>query len=79
MKRSKINKHFVLIKDKRIFALLGSCPCFKKRSISYIFLQYRKYFFENKAYKLNFFYIESKQKRFKMLNTDRKEYKNVKK
>ena len=31
---------------------------------------YRTYFFENKAYKSNFFYIELKQKRLEILNTD---------
>ena len=31
----------------------------------------------NKAYKSNFFDIESKQKRLKMLNSDRKENKTI--
>ena len=50
----------------------------KNASISYNILRYRMYFFKNKAYK-SFFDIESKQKHLKMLNTDWKENKNVKK
>ena len=65
--------------------LIGSCPCLKNvfwdknALILYIFLLYRMYFFENKAYKLNLFDIESKQKHLKMFNTDRKENKNINK
>ena len=64
--------------------LIGSCPSFQKRffgikMLRYCTFFYLMYFFENKAYKSNFFDIESKQKRLKMLNTDRKENKNVQK
>ena len=51
----------------------------KNASISHIFLQYQTYFLENKAYKSNFFYIELKQKCLKIINTDGKEKKNIKK